>query len=264
MKTLAQMTMIVLMIFLSVSTGRSQGQLGDFTFSYGFESNLRPRHEEEGPNNQKVKASLKIKLGPNVYFRVANTNLVSKQRDDGTRVNGIGATSLTFGADLVGEDATGIKRHPGVSVEYFVVLPTASKALNNFRGTDHSVTVAITKSAGPSQIVNGSVERRNHFEIDLGGYFAQKQAGGYAKTPEMTLAYERPLDDLAIQKYVYHAELYMSAPTKDSLSEIFILNQLAIALKSASTFTAGFRTGLTPNSPKLAFFGSIRFKGSFR
>ena len=152
MKTLAQMTMVLLTLFLSISTVRSQGKLGDFTFSYGFESNLRPRHEEEGSNNQKLKASLKIKLSPNVYFRVANTNLVSKQRDDGTRINGIGATSLAFGADLIGEDATGIKRHPAVSVEYFVVLPTASKALNSFRGTDHSVTVAITSRLVPAKL----------------------------------------------------------------------------------------------------------------
>jgi hypothetical protein len=264
MKTLAQMTVIALMIFLSAGALRAQRKLGDFSFSYGYESNLRPRHEEEGSNSQKLKASLKIMLSQNVYFRVANTNLVSKQRADGTRINGIGATSLAFGADLVNEDNTGIKKHPAVSVEYFVVLPTASKALNSFRGTDHSVTVAITKSVGPSEIINGSVERRNHFEIDLGGYFAQKEIGGYAKTPEMTLAYERPLDSLANQKYVYRAELYMSAPTKDSLSEIFILNQLGITLTSTSAFTAGFRTGLTPNSPRLAFFGSIRFKGSFR
>jgi hypothetical protein len=264
MKTLAQMTMIVLIIFWAVSPVRSQGKLGDFTFSYGFESNLRPRHEEEGSNNQRLKAALTIVLSPNVYFRVANTNLVSKQRDDGTRVNGIGATSLAFGADLVGEDNTGIKRQPGVSVEYAIVLPTASKALNSFRGTDHSITVAITKSVGPSEIVNGSVKRRNQFEIDLGGSFFQKEIGGYAKTPEMTLAYQRTLDSLAVKKYVYRAELYASAPTKDSLSEIFILNQLKIALSSSSAFKAGFRTGLTPNSPRLAFFGSISFDGTFR
>jgi hypothetical protein len=263
MKTFAKITMVVLMTFLSVGTLRSQ-DLGDFTFSYGYESNLKPRHEDEGLNNQKLKASLTIVLSPNVYFRVGNTNLVSKQRPDGTRVNGIGSTSIAFGADVVTEDGTGIKRQPSVSVEYLVVLPTASKSLNSFRGTDHSVAVAIAKSFGDSQIVNGSVKRRNKFEVDLGGFFAQKEAGGYLKTPEMTLAFSRALDSLANKKYVYGSELYMSAPTKDSLSEIYILNQLKIKLKPTATFKTGFRTGLTPNSPKVAFFGSISFDGSFK
>lgn len=263
MKTLVQMTMVILMTFLSAGTLRSQ-DLGDFIFSYGYESNLRPRHEEEGSNNQRLKAALTLFLSPNVTFRVGNTNLVSRQRADGTRVNGIGSTSLAFGADIVNEDDTGIKRRPALSAEYLVVLPTASKSLSSFRGTDHAVTLAIIKSFGPSQIVNGSVRRRHQFEIDLGGYFAEKEMGGYSKTPEMTLAFSRTLDRLTKRKYGYRAELYMSAPTKDSLSEIYILNQLTIKLNPTTKFKAGFRAGLTPNSPRLAFFGSIRFDGSFR
>lgn len=263
MKILVHVTMIILMTLLSAGTLRSQ-DLGDFTFSYGYESNLRPRHEDEGLNNQRLKASLTIVLSPNVYFRVGNTNLVSRQRPDGTRVNGVGATSLAFGADIVNEDDTGIRNRPSLSVEYLVILPTASKSLNSFRGTDHSITVAIAKSFGDSQIVNGSVKRRNKFEVDLGGFFGEKVAGGYSKTPELTLAFSRALDSLANKKYVYGSELYMSAPTKDSLSEIYILNQLKIKLKPTATFKAGFRTGLTPNSPKLAFFGAISFDGSFK
>ena len=263
MKTVAQMTMIVLMFVLSVGTLRAQ-ELGDFTFSYGYESNLRPRHEEEGLNDQRLKASLTIVLSPSTYFRVGNTNLVSKQRADGTRVNGIGATSLAFGADLVNEDSTGIKRQPSLSFEYLVILPTASKSLSSFRGTHHSVTVAIAKSFGDSQIVGGAVRRRDKFEVDLGGFFAQKEAGGYSKTPEMTLAFSHALDSLENRKYVYGGELYMSAPTKDSLSEIYILNQLKIKLKPSAGFRVGFRAGLTPNSPKLAFFGSMSFDGSFK
>lgn len=263
MRTFAHITMVVLMTFLSAGTLRSQ-DLGDFTFSYGYESVFKPRHEDQGSNSQRLKASLTLSLSPTVYFRVGNTNLVSRQRADGTRVNGIGSTSLAFGADFLSEDDTGIKKRPALSAEYLVVLPTASKALSSFRGTDHGVTLAIMKSFGDSTIVNGSVRKRNQFEVDLGGYFAEKETGGYSKTPEMTLALSRALDSLTTRKYVYRGELYMSAPTEDNLSEIYILNQLTIKLNSTSRFKAGFRAGLTPNSPKVAFFGSISFDGSFR
>lgn len=263
MRIAVHITMVVLIIFLSAGSLRSQ-DLGDFTFSYGYETNFRPRHEEEGSNSQRLKASLSLSLSPTVYFRVGNTNLVSRQRADGTRVNGIGSTSLAFGADFLSEDDAGIKKRPALSAEYLIVLPTASKSLSNFRGTDHAVTLAIIKSFGPGQIVNGSVRKRNQFEVDLGGYFAEKEMGGYAKTPEMTLAYSRPLDSLSTRKYVYRGELYMSAPTEDSLSEIYVLSQLTIKLNATSRFKAGFRAGLTPNSPKVAFFGSISFDGSFR
>jgi hypothetical protein len=264
MKTLMQITMIVLLTFLSASTLRSQQQLGDFTFTYGFESNFKPRHEDEGSNNQRLKAALALALSSNVTFTVANTNLISKQTSDGTRINGIGNTALVFSADIIGEDDTGVRKRPGLSAEYAVVLPTASSSLINFRGTDHSVTVAITKSLGPSQIVNGSVKRRHQVEVDLGGSFGAKETGGFTKTPEMTLAFSRWLDDLTIRKYKYRAELYMSAPTKDSLSEINLLNQVTINLNDTTRFKAGFKTGLTPNSPRLAFFGAISFDGSFR
>lgn len=263
MRTLTQLLVVVLLTVLSAGTLRSQ-QLGDFTFSYGFESNFKPRHEDQGVNNQRLKASLSLALSSNVSLRVGNTNLISRQGPDGTRINGIGATSLTLGVDIVGEDETGIRKHPSVSAEYLVVLPTASKAFGNFRGTDHAVTVAIVKSFGPSQIVNGAVNKRHQFEVDLGGYFAEKETGGYSKTPELTLAFSRVLDSLEDQKYGYRAELYMSAPTKDNLSEIYILNQFTIQLNSTTRFRPGFKVGLTPNSPRVAFFGAISFKGSFR
>jgi hypothetical protein len=264
MKTVTRITLVVLTLFLSAGTLVSQPKLGDFTFTYGFESNFEPRHEDQGSNNQRLKAALSLALSSNVTFRVGNTNLISRQNDDGTRVNGIGATSLALSADIVTEDETGIRKHPSLSAEYLVVLPTASKSLNSFRGTDHAVTVAIAKSFGPSQIVNGAVNKRHQFEVDVGGYFAEKETGGYSKTPELLLAFSRVLDSLEDQKYGYRGELYMSAPTEDNLSEIFLLNQLAIQLNPTTRFTSGFRIGLTPNSPRFAFFGSIRFKGSFR
>jgi hypothetical protein len=136
--------------------------------------------------------------------------------------------------------------------------------LSSFRGTNHTISVGIAKSFGDSAINAGSVTKRNNFEVDLGGSFGQLEAGGYSKVPEMTLAFSRTLDSLTTEKYAYGCELYMSAPTKDSLSEIYILNQLTISLKTRATFRTGFRTGLTPNSPKLAFFGAITFSGSFK
>ncbi len=255
--------LVILMTLLSAGTLRSQ-DLGDFIFSYGFESNFRPRHEDEGFNNQRLKAAFTFFLSSNVTFTVANTNLVSRQLNDGTRVNGIGATSLVFGADIVAEDNTGIRKHPSLSAEYVMILPTASKSLGSFRGHEPYCHSSHREIPRTSQIVNGSVRKRHAVEIDVGGSFFQKEVGGYSKTPEMTLAFQRTLDNLATRKFTYRGELSMSAPTKDSLSEILVLNQLTIKLNPTTRFKAGFRTGLTPNSPRVAFFGTLSFEGSFR
>lgn len=203
-------------------------------------------------------------LSPQVYFRLGNTSLTSRQKADGTRVNGVGATSLTFGADLVKEDSTGIRRHPSLTVEYLIILPTASKALGTFRPTNHSITAAVAKTFGEAAIINGGITRRNTFEVDVGGFFAEKETGEYSKTPEMTLAYARTLDSLEVGKYSYRVELYSSARTRFGASEIYVLNKLTVALKNTARFTVGVRAGLTPNSPRALFSGSLSFKSSFR
>jgi hypothetical protein len=265
MKALARIILTVAAVCASASAAAAQEpRFGDFTFTYGFESALRPRHEWEGTNTQKLKGSLKIVLTPKIYFRLGNTSFTSKQNADGTRTSGVGATSLVFGADPVKEDKTGIRRHPSLTVEYSVILPSASKAFGAFRPTNHYVTAAVAKSFGESIISGGAVTRRNTFEVDVGAFFAEKQTGEYSKTPELTLAYARTLDSLQVGKYSYRVELYSSAPTKFGASEIYVLNKLSVALKGGAKFTAGVRAGLTPNSPRALFSGSISFKSSFR
>lgn len=263
MKTLARIILTVLAVGAAEATLQAR-QLGDYTLTYGYESVLRPRHEEEGSNSQRVKGSLTIGLSDNTYFRVGNTNLVSRQRADGTRVNGIGSTSLSFGAAIVNEDETGVRRYPAVSAEYTVVLPTASKALGSFRGTDHAFGVSLEKSIGAPHVIGNQLYRRNVVGLDLGAYLGEKEEGGYSKTPEMMMAFSHIFGDVKAAKYSYRGELYLSAPTKDSLSEIYALNQMSIKFQPKTRFTAGFRAGITPNSPRLVFFGKVSFSGSFR
>lgn len=263
MKALARIILTVAALCASASAAAAQ-EFGDFTFSYSFESALRPRHEWEGTNNQKLKGSLKIVLTPKVYFRLGNTSFTSKQNADGTRTSGVGATSLAFGGDILTEDSTGIRRNPSLSVEYSIILPTASKAFGAFRPTNHIIGASVAKSFGEAAIVGGKVKRRNKFEVNAGGFFAEKQTGEYSKTPELTLAYTRTLDSLSVRKYSYRFELYASAPTKFGASEVYALNRLTVVLKNDVRFTAGVRAGLTPNSPRALFSGSISFDSSFR
>lgn len=263
MKALSRIILTVAALCAATSVAAAQ-ELGDFTFTYGYESALRPRHEWERPNTQQLKGSLRITLSPKFYFRLGNTSFISRQRPDGTRVAGVGATSLAFGGDLAVEDRTGIRRHPSLSFDYTIILPTASKAFGAFRPTRHAVAAAVGKSFGEAAIVNGAVRRRNKFEVNAGGFFSELEAGGYSKTPELTLAYARTLDSLAVRKYAYRFELYAAPPTKYGPSEMYALNRLTVALNSTTRFAAGVRAGLTPNSPRALFSGSISFDSSFR
>lgn len=263
MKSLARIVLTAAALCASASATWAQ-ELGDFTFTYGYESALRPRHEWERPNTQQLKGSLKITLTPKFYFRLGNTSFVTRQRPDGTRVAGVGATSLAFGGELVGEDKTGVRRHPAVTFDYTIILPTASKALGAFRPTRHAIGAAVAKSFGEAIISNGAVTRRNAFDVNVSGFFSEQEAGGYSKTPELTLGYSRTLDSLSVGKYSYRAELYSAPPTKYGASEVFVLNRVTIALKNSTRLTLGVRNGLTANSPRALFSGSVSFKSSFR
>jgi hypothetical protein len=265
MKCLIRLICLPLLLLAAGETIRAQ-HLGDYRFKYAFEAKTSPRHEDEGSPARKIAASFKLYLSSRLSLTFANDNVVSKAHRDGTRTTGVGNSRLTFDADLITEDDTGIKTRPAVSVEYNLKLPTgsAAKGLSSGR-VDHEIVGIVSKSVGDSIIDQGKLIKRTNLEVDFGGYFAgNSDRPGFTNTAELTLAITQTLDDLKVGKYTYHGEIDLSSAAKDSPSEIYAVNELSIVLPSNAVFRVGMRNGITPNSPKFAVYTSITFKGSFR
>src|SRR5438270_6692289 len=178
------------LLLVSTSAAVRAQQAGDFRFKYGFDAKTRPRREDEGSPSQKLKASFKIYLSPRISFTFGNDNVVWKEPSGGARVTGFGNSTLTFDADLVTEDSTGVRSHPAVSVEYNLKLPTGSKAKGLGTGrADHELVGIISKSVGDSIIQQGQVIKRTNLEVDFGGYFAgNSDRSGFTSNGELTLA----------------------------------------------------------------------------
>lgn len=262
---------IISIILFIVSTGvfsdsvKAQ-QAGDFRFKYGFDTKTSPRHKDEGSPSRKGAVSFKIFLSPTISMTFANDNIVSKEKNDGSRVTGFGNSRFTIDTDVFTEDPTGVRSRPALSFEYNLKVPTGSVAKKLGTGrVDHEILGILSKSVGDSIIDQGKIVRRTNLEMDLGGYFAgNTDRSGYTATGELVLAVTHTLDDLKVGKYTYKGELDFSTKAKDTLSEIYAVNELAIVLPSSAVFRLGIRNGITPNSPKFAFYTSITFKGSFR
>jgi hypothetical protein len=265
MRTFAQVACLALLLVAVAGPSRAQ-QTGDFRFKYGFDTKTRPRHEDQGSASRKAATSFKIYLTPRASVTFANNNVVSKEKADGTRVTGFGNSSVTFDIDVINEDTTGVRSRPSLSFEYNMYLPTGSKSKGLGTGkVDHEIIGAVSKSFGDSIISGGEVVKRTNVEADLGGYFAgNPDRSGFTTVGELVLGITHTIDSLSVQKYTYHGEINMSSAAKDTLSEIYALNQLGIALPSGAVFRIGMRNGITPNSPRFAIFSSITFKGSFR
>lgn len=259
-----------LLLLPLAATARAQSQPAPFTYPYdytfGVDAKASPRHRDEGRPTQKVSSSLKIDLADWFWMKVANDNFVWKKRADGGTTNGVGNTRLTFNADAITEDDTGVSARPSLSFIYTVKLPTGStvKRLGTGR-VDHEVLVEVGKSFGDEAIVGGKVRKRTNIAVDVGGYFSGNPgASGFTNVGELSIGLTQVLDSLAVRKYRYYGEIDLSTHAKDTLSEIFALNELRVKLSNKFRFRAGVRTGITPNSPRFGVYASITYSGELR
>jgi hypothetical protein len=241
-------------------------QLGDFKITYSLSAKDRPRHEDQGSPGQKGSASFRFFFSPQISVRIANDNFVSKKPAGGSRKTGFGNTLITFDADVILEDSTGVKQHPSFSFTYAAYLPTGSVKRGFSTGrVDHEVVGAIAKSVGEWIIVDGEVVKRTNLEVDVGGYFAGNPGqSGFTSIGELTLAMTRTLDALDVRKFRYHGEIDMTSHAKDTLAEIFALNELRTKLSPKLLLITGIRVGITPNSPRFGAYASLTYSGSFR
>jgi hypothetical protein len=264
MKTL-RLLWFALIFASSLSFCHAQ-QLGDFKITYSLSAKDRPRHEDEGSPSQKGSASFRFYFSPRISVKIANDNFVSKKPAEGSRITGFGDTAISFDADVVLEDSTGVKQHPSFSFTYAAYLPTGNvqKGISTGR-VDHEILGAITKSVGESAIVDGEVVKRTNLEVDVGGYFAGNPGeSGYTAIGELNLAMSRTLDALNVGKFTYHGEIDMTSRAKGVLSEIYALNELRTRLPHKLLLITGVRVGITPNSPRIGAYASLTFSGSFR
>lgn len=264
MRTLLRLICLAFLL-VSANVAACAQDAGDFTFKYGFDAKTRPRREDEGSPAQKLSASFKIYVSPAISFTFANDNVVWKEPSGAPRVSGFGNSRLTFDADLITEDSTGVRSRPAVSIEYNLKLPTASKTKGLGTGrADHEIVGSIAKSFGETIIDAGKLRHRTNFEVDFGGYFAgNADRPGFTNTGELSLILTQTLDSLKVRKYKYRGEIDMFSAAKNTPSEIYSVNQLSINLSSKAVLRLGMRNGITPNSPRFAFYTSIALDGSF-
>jgi hypothetical protein len=260
--------LIVLLLLPLAATTRAQSGGFEYPYEYtfGFDAKASPRHRDQGQPTEKASSSLRIDMTSWFWFKVGNDDFVWKRKADGGTTNGVGNTRLTFNADAVTEDDTGVSARPSLSFTYTVKLPTGStsKGLGSGR-VDHEVIVEVAKSFGDAAIVGGKVRRRTNIAVDLGGYFAGNPGtSGFTNVGELTIGLTHVLDSLVEKKYKYYGELDLSTHAKDTLSEIYALNELRIKLSDKFRFRVGVRTGITPNSPRFGVYGSITYSGSLR
>lgn len=268
MRTTTRGILIALLLLTLAATARAQSDGFDYPYEYtfGFDAKASPRHRDEGRPSQKVSSSFTLDLAPWFWVKVANDNFIWKNRADGGTTNGIGNTRLTFNADAVTEDDTGVSARPSLSFIYTIKLPTGStvKSLGTGR-VDHEVLVEVGKSFGSAAILDGKVRKRDNLAVDIGGYFAGNSgASGFTNVGELSIGLTHVIDSLDKKKYKYYGEIDLSTHAKDTLSEIFALNELKVKLSDKFRFRIGVRTGITPNSPRFGVYGSITYSGSLR
>jgi len=222
---------------------------GKFKLIYGVSINDRARHAEAASPTTTGGFAFNVYVTPRVWFEIDNDNFVSTKQEGGDRITGVGDTVLILGADaLLEKDES---RRPGIWVAYAIKLPTASAA--KLLGTgeiDHSLTGAILKTLGD-----------NYFELDFTQNFSGRTGtSGYDRSSDLLGVYERTFSN----KNMFHVEIGGTFATKTSNASMYNLDYLEHSFNDRVGFRIGGRFGLTPNSPRIGFYGAFVFKGNLR
>jgi hypothetical protein len=240
---------------------------------YGFRQTFHPRADDTAPRMQRGPVSFSIDVTSWLNLSIGNDTFISAKAPGLNRVTGVGDTSITVATALVDEETCpppviarnaeeakeetkACKRHPSFGLTYYGKFPSASAAKGLGTGrTDHSVLGIITKTLG---------QTKNSIEVDFGAYFAGRtDRGGFANSGLLNLMFNRTLDRRDKANWSFHSEVDASTPSEGNPSEIYMLNDISYAISPHFSLKAGTQVGLTSNSPRFGFYGSITISGKF-
>lgn len=241
-----------LVFFLNTTVSYAQRDPGQFTIQYGFNASDHPRHTDAGFSKQKAPVNFRLKVHPRLTIGVDNETYATTIFNN-ERIRGVGSTVLFFRPQLIEEDITTLK--PQVNLTYTITLPStnASKGIGSSRA-DHKFLGNIYKFINPGDA------RRTKLGTDVGVFFAgRKGKSGFTRTGLLNLYFEQELDN--DRKYTLHVEVDSLTRTETKPSQIFSTNYLTRVINKYVSFNVGMNVGITPNSPRIGGFASVRFTG---
>lgn len=244
-----------------------------YTISYGFRASDRNYGSPNGLSRQTGTLGFSVAvLEKQLSLRIVNQNF--NRGTDATNERAVNFGNTTVGATLslaqLQESVSWQARrtYPSLSFDYEAVLPTGSKSRGlNVGKVDHTFTLIVQKKLG-KRLYTGNPDnfaRRMSGEVNFGLSVAANRDGGYKKTGNFLVKFNRVLDDITIGKYTYSSEVSFGSLSHKARATARATNSLSIVLdKSGTRLGLGLITGFTKSTPRVAFNASIRFNGAFR
>jgi hypothetical protein len=241
-----------------------------YTLSYSFKASDRKYGDSTGISKQTGTFSFGMDLTDKLSFLVANTNFVIGKDATGSRAVNFGNTtfSLDYTPFLESTKWQDDRYTPTVTFDYTGTFPTGSRSRGiNVGRVDHDFTVAIEKKIGKRLTKKGDKEnfvRRSSVEADFGVSFGANDGGGYNKTGNFVLVYNRLLGDITRKKYKYKAEFDWVNLSNKARAQATLLNSMNFKLDDNDTrLVTGVTLGLTRGAPRVALSLKIVFNGAF-
>jgi hypothetical protein len=215
---------------------------GSYSFTYGLSANDKPR--DGGSQAGRAGFAFSVYVTRRLFLEIDNDNLLTQRVPAEPWVTGLGDTTGYLGVDALLEGT----RRPAASLLYALKLPTASESKGLGSGeVDHMLLGVLAKTFG-----------RTTVELDAGDYIAGRTGeSGFDHFPFAAFVVTQEVS----KSGNLHLELGGDFKTSKSDAKLYAFNYYEHKLPRGIRLRAGFRVGITSNSPRFGLYLALKRAG---